>query len=108
YALHQIYTCVTHATNQGDTVGVAAGALAPSIATAGEGWSVLVRLIGSVDDLMVVHFRPTLDDIGEAQKAVAGPAIEAGLDLRYSFLSVTEAGLYHLTAKHANEPAVLA
>src|SRR5207244_9288573 len=46
--------------------------------------------------------------IGEVQGRTVGPAQEAGLELQYSFLSVTEAGLYHLTAKHAGDPAVLA
>ena len=105
YALHQIYTCISH---DGDTATVAARTLAPQLVAAADGWSAAVRLIGSVADLMIVHFRPTLDAIGDAQRAIAGPAETAGLELRYSFLSVTEAGLYHLTAKHANDPAVLA
>ena len=79
-----------------------------SVPGADEGWSAVVRLIGSVADLMVVHFRPTLDAIGEVQRQVAAPADEAGLELHYSFLSVTEAGLYHLTAKYADDPAALA
>jgi len=109
YALHQIYTCATHETKQGDTVVAAAHMLAPSLTVEdGGGWSVAVRLIGSVADLMVVHFRPTLDAIGEAQRSVAGLTGDVGIDLRYSFLSVTEAGLYHLTAKYADDPKALA
>jgi hydrogen peroxide-dependent heme synthase len=98
YALHQIYTSPTHEIDTG---------VATFPATA-EGWSAAVRLIGSSADLMVMHFRPTLDAIGEAQRAFAAKADEAELDLQYSFLSVTEAGLYHLTAKHADDPAALA
>jgi peroxiredoxin len=100
YALHQIYT---FAMKQGDTV-----ALPPHVTDSREGWSVAVRLIGSMADLMIVHFRPTLDAIGDAQREFAASADEAGLVLGYSFLSVTEAGLYHLTAKHADDPSVLA
>src|SRR4051812_27034198 len=75
YALHQIYTCATHETKQGDTVVAAAHALTPSLAVDdGKGWSACIRLIGSLADLMVVHFRPTLDAIGEVQQAVASPA----------------------------------
>jgi chlorite dismutase len=107
YALHQIYTGISPKTKQGDT-SIVASALTPSPATDGQGWSVAVRLIGSVSDIMLVHFRPTLDAIGDAQQAVAGAAAGAELELRYSFLSVTEAGLYHLTAKYANDPKVLA
>ena len=108
YALHQIYTCTTHEAGHGDPVAVAAAAIASQLPASADGWSAAVRLIGSVADLMVVHFRPTLDAVGEAQRAFAGVSASAGLDLGYSFLSVTEAGLYHLTAKFASEPAVLA
>jgi chlorite dismutase len=102
YALHQIYTCETHEAVRDDTV---MAMLPPS---PGDGWSAAVRLVGSVADLMLIHFRPTLDALGEAQRAVAGPAADAGFNLGYSFLSVTEAGLYHLTAKFADDPKVLA
>ena len=108
YALHQIYTCEKHEAKQDDTVALAAKAVANALIAPGDGWSVAVRIIGSVADLMIVHFRPTLDAIGEAQRAVDGLAGGAGLQLAYSFLSVTEAGLYHLTAKFADDPEVLA
>ena len=65
------------------------------------GWSALVPLIGSRADLMLLHFRSTLDEIGEAQRAVAGLALFDALKPVYSFLSVTEAGLYHATAQLA-------
>ena len=52
-----------------------------------------------------MHFRPTLDDIGVAQRSVARLSIAPRLRLRYAFLSVTEAGLYHLTAQLAREAA---
>jgi chlorite dismutase len=68
-----------------------------------EGWSIAVDLIGSAADLMVIHFRKDLDGIAAAQKAFAPVATERDLHLEYSFLSVTEAGLYHLTAKLAQE-----
>lgn len=103
YALHQIYTCERHESIQDDTLVSSSAQPLP-----GDDWSAAVRLIGSVADLMVIHFRPTLDGIGEAQRAFAEPAADAGLTLGYSFLSVTEAGLYHLTAKFAGDPAALA
>lgn len=62
------------------------------------GWSAHVELIGSKADLMVIHFRPTLDGIGEAQRAFERQPVVAALRHVYSFLSVTEAGLYHLSA----------
>ena len=108
YALHQIYTCETHQAKQGDTVALAGRRLLAVAGAPGEGWSAAVSLIGSLADLLIIHFRPTLDAIGDVQRQLSGTAEGEGLQLVYSFLSVTEAGLYHLTAKHAGDPAALA
>lgn len=106
YALHQIYTCEKGAMDHGDTPGsVATGAGDVALPAANEGWSLAVDLIGSMADVMVIHFRPTLDAIGAVQKEFESLNAEARLNLEYSFLSVTEAGLYHLTAKLAQEAA---
>src|ERR1700741_3198637 len=35
------------------------------------GWTCFVRLIGSTGDLMVIHFRDSLDAIGDAEEALA-------------------------------------
>jgi hydrogen peroxide-dependent heme synthase len=67
------------------------------------GWSCFVSLVGSTSDLMVIHFRDTLDAIGEAQSALAQTSLARALDPVYAFLSVTEAGLYHITAELARE-----
>jgi chlorite dismutase len=67
------------------------------------GWSCFVSLIGSTSDLMVIHFRDSLDAIGLAQNALAGTTLARSLDPVYAFLSVTEAGLYHITAELARE-----
>jgi chlorite dismutase len=67
----------------------------------GEGWSAVVPLIGNRADVMLVHFRPTLDDIGAAQRELATVALFDVLKPVYSFLSVTEAGLYHASAQLA-------
>jgi chlorite dismutase len=67
------------------------------------GWSCFVSLIGSTSDLMVIHFRDTLDGIGAAQNALAQTALARALDPVYAFLSVTEAGLYHISAELARE-----
>ena len=71
----------------------------------GEGWSCFVRLIGSSADLMAIHFRDSLDSISVAQDALARSPLGAILDPAYTFLSVTEAGLYHLTAELARTAA---
>ncbi len=62
------------------------------------GWSAVAELTGSTADLMVVHFRPTLDAIGEAQRRLATERLFDRLEPDTSFLSVTEAGLYHISA----------
>jgi peroxiredoxin len=108
YVLHQIYSTDgsiqqhrvegTHAETHGATQPL------PSPGD-DQGWSAAFQLIGSRSNLMLLHFRPTLDAIGEAQRAVSRAGITNGLRLDYSFLSVTEAGLYHLTAQLAREAA---
>lgn len=65
------------------------------------GWSCFVSLIGSTSDLMVIHFRETLDAIGAAQSSLAETALARAFDPVYAFLSVTEAGLYHISAELA-------
>lgn len=65
------------------------------------GWSCFVALIGSTSDLLVIHFRDSLDAIGVAQDALAKTDLVKALQSTYSFLSITEAGLYHITAELA-------
>jgi chlorite dismutase len=69
------------------------------------GWTAVVPLIGSRADVMLMHFRPTLDDIGDAQRALAQEALFDSLVPVYSFLSITEAGLYHATSQLAQDAA---
>src|SRR4051794_12216491 len=38
-----------------------------STATSTKGWSCIAKVIGSTSDIMVIHFRESLDSIGEAQ-----------------------------------------
>ena len=68
-----------------------------------QGWTCFVSLIGSTSDLMVIHFRETLDAIGVAQTTLAETTLARALHPVYAFLSVTEAGLYHITAELARE-----
>jgi hydrogen peroxide-dependent heme synthase len=65
------------------------------------GWSCFVRLIGSTAELMVISFRDSLDAIGAAQDDLARTELADILEPVYSFLSITEAGLYHVTAELA-------
>jgi len=63
----------------------------------------VARVIGSVTDTMIVHFRPTLDAIGEVQRELNKDPYIQRLVSTYTFLSITEAGLYHITAELARE-----
>ena len=96
YALHQIFR---------GGAGISTKKIAAlSPASRDDGWSIAVNLIGSTSDLMLMHFRPSLDAIGDAQKKAA-EIVSKNATLEYSFLSVTEAGLYHITAELARDVA---
>jgi len=69
------------------------------------GWSAMVPLVGSRADVMLVHFRPTFDGIGDVQRSLARVGLLDYLRPVYTFLSVTEAGLYHASAQLAAEAA---
>lgn len=100
YALHQIFRI-----DRERAVDLGGASSAVFAAQAGDeaGWSEPVALIGSASDVMFMHFRPTLDDILGVQRDLAREPWMRALVPTYSFLSVTEAGLYHLTAKLARE-----
>jgi len=67
----------------------------------GGGWSAVVPLAGSRADVMLVHFRPSLDGIAAAQREVASLSLFDAMEIVYTFLSITEAGLYHASAQLA-------
>ncbi|GEM_PF-288999 len=81
--------------------GMAPGAGGP--ASGRPGWSAVVELAGSLGDVMVVHFRPTLEGVAAAQQRLAREPLFDHFEPVTSFLSVTEAGLYHLSAALAAE-----
>jgi peroxiredoxin len=99
YVLHQIF----RSSKQRPTAALtevskrATAVLEPQV-----GWSCFVRLIGSTSDLMAIHFRESLDALRQAQDALS-EKLGDDLELVYSFVSVAEAGLYHLTAALARE-----
>src|SRR4029079_15548042 len=97
YALHQIY----RSTSPEDAHGKLSSPAAEE-PPSGRGWTRWVRLIGSPPDLLLVHFRPPLDALATPQVASRHWIKTLGLELEYSFLSVIEAGLYHITAQLAS------
>jgi hydrogen peroxide-dependent heme synthase len=74
-------------------------------ATGGTGWSAAAELVGGSGDVMLVHFRPTLDALYGAQRAWSRTRLSRYLTLKYAFISVTEAGFYHASAELAREAA---
>jgi chlorite dismutase len=117
YALHQIFRFgkvpipvneLTRLARAADaTLRGVAKSRAKSRATPGpeNGWSCFVQLIGSRSQLMAIHFRDSLDAIGVAEEKMRTTQISADAELSYSFLSITEAGLYHITADLARAAA---
>ncbi len=101
YALHQLFAHPVGLQPSDEERRATAATLARMTKPDAGGWSAIARVIGSVSDTIIIHFRPTLDAIGEAQRALAADAYIQRLVPAYSFLSITEAGLYHLTAELA-------
>jgi len=79
----------------------AESALDAASSPASGGWSAVIPLVGSRADVMLVHFRPTFDGIGDVQRSLARVELLDYLRPVYTFLSVTEAGLYHASAQLA-------
>ncbi len=102
YALHQVFT---HDAGSHVSRGDARIESTRPPTSTGDGWSAYARLIGNDRDVLAVHLRPTLDEIGDVGRETRCWADANGLRVDYSFLSVTEAGLYHLTAQLAREAA---
>src|SRR4051812_26410292 len=104
FALHQVFTIDRAALRQaGDhaAMGTEAVAALTELAAPDEGgWSAPATLVGP-GDLMLVHFRPTLDALAAARQRLARARLFDYKTPTYAFLSVTEAGLYHATAKLA-------
>jgi len=111
YALHQIYRIIpaafreTPAEERAIQATSLAAALDELAAPVGGGWTVVAELTGSVADVMFVHFRPTLEALREAQRRLLAEPLLDRFEPVYSFLSITEAGLYQLTATVARERA---
>ncbi|MGZ8456966.1 MAG: chlorite dismutase family protein [Gemmatirosa sp.] len=111
YAHHQLFTIDRVALRalapeaRADAAARAVAALQALAAPADGGWSAPALLIGSSADVMVLHFRSTLDAVGAAQRRVLGASLPEVLRPAGTFLSVTEAGMYGVTSKLARETA---
>jgi peroxiredoxin len=61
--------------------------------------SALYSLIGHKGDLMLLHFRDSLEDLHRAEIAIAQLQLSDYLEPAHSYLSVVELGLYESSAK---------
>ncbi len=110
YALHQILTverAELRALSPEERTSALdeAHAALDEIAVPAQGWSAVVLLVGSASEVMLVHFRETLDELREVQQRLLRLALWESVRVDYSFLSVTELGLYGLTAELARDAA---
>jgi chlorite dismutase len=105
FALHQMFAYdrpVLRAMTGDRFSGAARAAVSTIDAMAGPaegGWTVVVPLVGSRADAMLVHLRPSLDDLAAVQARLGCLALFDAMKLQYSFLSVTEVGMYHVAAR---------
>ncbi len=63
------------------------------------GTTVPVTLLGHKGDLMLVHLRPSFEELQTAQLAVARLSLSPFLEPTSSFVSVVELGMYEMTAQ---------
>lgn len=108
FALHQVFQtdwAALHGLSPAAREAVVRQAeeFASSPAPGAGGWSAAFRLVGGGADWMFVHFRPTLEELGDAGLRLRKSDFGRLLHPVYDYLSVTEAGLYHATAESASE-----
>jgi peroxiredoxin len=105
FALHQMFAYDRPALRTMDeerfagAVRSARAALDALTTPAEGGWSAVVPLVASRADVMLVHLRPSIDDLTVVQSHLDCLALFDAMKLQYSFLSVTEVGMYHVAAR---------
>jgi hydrogen peroxide-dependent heme synthase len=109
YALHQMMSIdraavrAMSAVDRATLRSAAAELLTTIESPQDDGWSGAYQLIGGRADVMFVHFRETLDELGRVDMRLRRSGAGAALCLDYDYTSVTEVGLYHATAEAAAE-----
>jgi peroxiredoxin len=108
YALHQMFAVDWAALRALTPAGRSAlareaAAFFEANAEGESGWSGAFRVVGGGADLLLVHFRETLDELSRVELSLRRSRLGDFLRLEYDYLSVTEAGLYHATAQAAEE-----
>ncbi len=74
-------------------------ALGATVPRPADGGSALVQLLGHKGDLMVIVFRPSFDELGRVELALARTGLHGYLHATYSYVSIVELGMYEMTAK---------
>ncbi|HEY9426640.1 MAG TPA: chlorite dismutase family protein [Gemmatimonadaceae bacterium] len=105
YASHQLLAFPRGARSTDPDLSAARETLSEIACGSDGSWSLTVPLVGSLADVMIVHFRPTLEELAVAERRVKRDPFLGRLEPVYTFLSVTEAGLYHITAQLAKDAA---
>lgn len=59
----------------------------------------IFSLIGHKGDLLLVHFRNTLDELNQAELTIANSTLSSLLEPTHSYVSVVELGLYEVSVK---------
>ena len=90
-----------HQVSAGDktTILNEAGAVLARMEHGPSGQSALFSLLGHKGDLMFIHFRPSFDELNQAELQLAQLALCDYLEPATSYLSVIELGLYESTIK---------
>jgi chlorite dismutase len=76
-----------------------AGALLTELERSQAGHSGLFSLLGHKGDLLVLHFRRTLDDLNDVELQLANLRLAEFLEATTSYLSVVELGLYEASVR---------
>lgn len=102
YALHQVLRLAPFSgANHRDTARSLAAAIARISGEAQTGWSALVELTTGSGDFLAMHFRAEFDGLAGVLARMREDEAFAGLVEVFTMVSVTEAGLYHITAELA-------
>ena len=106
YALHQMMAVDWAAVHRLESQARArareeTASLLTSLAAPASGWSAAYQMVGGGADVMLVHFRETLDELAQVQRRIRQSQLGTLSHIVYDFTSITEAGLYHATAEAA-------
>src|SRR5580698_7227531 len=99
--LHQMFRVrwpIWRTLEQGDRVSILSEA-AGLLSTMERAGSAMFSMLGHKGDLMLVHFRPGFDELGEVERCLARLRLWDYLEQTTSYLSVVELGLYESSAK---------